>query len=96
MPTEKLYMSPIAFRAGDFDASKRYLREGNTLSNFPVVRGRTIDIGLARPSNYNIATVRFSVNGYAWRTNYTHEPSPGVFIQVQGSGFNANISLVTT
>jgi hypothetical protein len=97
--SEALHVTPTEFRAGGgkFDARNRYLRNGNTLQTFPLVRGgRTILTGMARPSNFNIVTITYSLAGYAVATSYTFSPSPGVNIPVTGPGFAASYSLVTT
>jgi hypothetical protein len=97
--TELLYISPTDFRAGrgKFDARKRYLRNGNTLQNFPMARGRTCIMGTAQPSNYPIVTLTFSLAGQTFTTSYNFSPSPGVNVAITGPAYSGpSYSLVTT
>lgn len=87
MADEALFIDGTDFRAGlgKFDARKRYLRAGNTLSNFPVVRGATTSVSLVSQGAYNVVFFRFSVAGYVRQSS------------IYGSGtFNADYTLVTT
>jgi hypothetical protein len=95
---ETLFISGTEFRAagGKFDARSRYLRNGNTLQTFPLVRGRTVLVGTARPTNHTFVTLTYNLAGYTVRTSYTFSPSPGVNNPVVGPAFVANYSLVTT
>lgn len=98
LSSEGVYISETDFRAGrgKFDARKRYLRNGNTLQNFPILRGRSLNMTVVRPSNYSIATVGYGVAGDVFRTSYQVQPSPGNVVNVNGPSFAADYSLVTT
>lgn len=92
---EALYISPTDFRAGrgKFNARNRYLRNGNTLQNFPVViGGHTLVFSVG---GTNVA-LTFSLAGQVFRTNYTYSPAPDVTLAVVGPAFNAAYTLVTT
>lgn len=84
MPTERLHISPTAFRAGSFDAAKRYLRAGSTLSNFPICRSATLSMNLVQ------------VSGIAFEVRFRYSVA-GYIQQSSGAGSaNANYTLVTT
>lgn len=90
--TETLYMSGTAFRAasGKFDSSKRYLRAGNTLSNFPLCSGKTLDVNLFSFSGADYAVLRYSVDGYVQQTtHYLGAP-------ISAGSYNAPFLRVTT
>ena len=96
--SEWMYAGANDFRAGGgkFDARKRYLRNGNTLQNFPLVRGRSLDFAVRRPSNFPVVAVGYNVADDTFRTNYTTSPAPGQTVSVTGPAFVANYALVTT
>jgi len=87
--SEGVYISGTEFRAGGgkFNARKRYLRNGNTLQNFPIVRGRTLDFSVQRPTNFPVVAVGYGLAGDGFRSSYPF---------VEGPNFAANYSLVTT
>lgn len=90
-PTEYLDISDDRFEAGDFDSRKRYLRAGSTLSNFPIVRGRTMGRSIFTPTNYPIVAPTYSLDGDTHRTNYVFGSTT-----VIGPNFAADFELVTT
>jgi hypothetical protein len=96
---EAVYIDPTDFRAGrgKFDARKRYLRNGNTLQNFPIARGRTCVIGTAQPSNFPMVTLTFALAGQSFATNFSFSPAPGQNVTVSGPSYGGpSYSLVTT
>lgn len=94
MPTERLRITPTTFRAGDFDIQNRYLRAGNTLSNFPVIRGVTMTFLHYNPTTFNIPFLapRYSVAGHVMSAYW----DAGRGNIISGGSFNADYSLVTT
>jgi len=97
MPTERLYIDTLTFRAGPFDSTKRYLRAGASASTFPLVRGKTVNVSLVNQGSYIIVALRYGVAGYTRTTNYSvGGTTPGSSVPVNGGSFNANYSLVTT
>ena len=95
MPVERLFMGPDDFRAGDFDARKRYLRAGNTLSNFPLCSGLTVKFERHAAGGQTYSTLRYSVNGYVKETTqyYNYGGASGA---IDAGSYNAPFVLVTT
>lgn len=86
--SETLHISSTEFRAsaGKFDASKRYLRAGNSGSYFPIPHGKTVDI-FRNPSQHwtgRRISIRYSVGGYVQQRS-----------DIDSGNFNATITLTT-
>lgn len=89
MSTERLYINGLTFRAGPFDSTKRYLRNGSSASNFPIIRGRTVNIVTLNgggSAGVLTALVRYSVAGVVQETT-TPQAGPAI---------DADYDLVTT
>lgn len=86
---EAVYISGTDFRAGRgrFDARKRYLRNGNTLQNFPILRGRSLTFNVVQPTNYPLVLLGYGVAGDSFIASFGGSSGPN---------FAANYSLVTT
>jgi hypothetical protein len=95
---EALYISDTEFRAGagKFDARKRYLRAGNTLSSFPLCSAKTVDFNrVAGGSGIPYSTLRYSVDGYV-RQSTTYKNFGGDTGGISAGSYNAPFVKVTT
>jgi len=97
MPTEALYISGSEFRAaaGKFDARKRYLRAGSTLSSFPLCPSLTVMIGRASAPGGPYTTLRYSVDGVVIQTTQYGNYGGGSG-SISAGSYNAPFTKVTT
>lgn len=95
---EALFISGTEFRAGGgkFDARKRYLRAGNTLSAFPLSSAKTVDFNRnVGGSGIVYSTLRYSVDGYVRQTT-TYKNFGGDTGGISAGAYNAPFVKVTT
>jgi len=98
MPTEALYISGSEFRAaaGKFDARKRYLRAGNTLSSFPLCPSLTVAFGRGSGAlGLQYSTLRYSVDGVVIQTTQ-YGNYGGDVGSISAGSYNAAFTKVTT